>query len=223
MKIDLKSILLRFLIALSLNVLSWLVYLAVAILLYLGLFRDIQMTWGATGQDVNRPMLGDELIVEPDMNATRAVDIWATPEEIWPWIVQIGYNRAGFYGFDNLDNGGRPSIRNILPEYQNLRVGDSIPSGEYKGELFYIMEVAEMNPGKEMLWVFLEGTPWEGATWSWGLYRIDDERTRLVSRLRHKYTFDSFQEVVLWSMIDAIEILMMRTTLRGIKLRAESM
>lgn len=223
MKFDLKSGILRFFIALAWNILSWLVYLAVVILLYFGFLRDIQMTWGATNQDVGRRMPGDELIVDPEMNATRAVDIRAAPEEIWPWIVQIGYARAGFYGFDNLDNGGRPSARNILPEFQNLHVGDSIPSGEYRGELFYIMKVAAIDPGKEMLWIFLEGTPWEGATWSWGLYPIDNERTRLVSRLRQKYSFNSFQEIISWSMIDAIEILMMRTTLRGIKLRAESM
>jgi hypothetical protein len=73
-----------------------------------------------------------------------------------------------------------------------------------------------------MLWVFL-GTPWKGATWSWGLYSVDDEHTILVSRLRQSYTFDSFEAVISWSMIDALEILMMRTTLLGIKRRAENM
>ena len=204
-----------------LNVASWLVYLLVVIALYFVCLRDFQMTWGASGEDVDRVMMGDELLVDPELNATRAVEIEATPEEIWPWIVQIGYKRAGFYGFDALDNGGFRSADSILPEYQNLQAGDSIPGGEYKGRIYPLLVVQDMERGREMVWVFLKGTPWGGATWSWGLYRIDDRRTKLVSRLRQNYTFDSFQGVVSWSMIDAIEILMMRTTLRGIKLRAE--
>jgi hypothetical protein len=195
--------------------------MVIASVFYFGFLREFQMTWGAAREDVDREMMGDELLVDPEMNATRAVDIRATPEEIWPWIVQMGYKRAGFYGFDNLDNGGIPSAKSILLEYQELHVGDSIPGGEYRGEIFHLMVVKEMNPDKEMLWVFLKGTPWEGATWSWGLYRVNESTTRLVSRLRHRYTFGSFQEVISWSLIDAMEILMMRTTLRGIKHRAE--
>ena len=211
----------RVISALALNILSWLLYLLVILALYLGFLRNLQMTWGATGEEVDRPMMGDEFLVNPEFNATRAVEINASPEEIWPWIVQMGNTRAGFYGFDNLDNGGVPSADTILSEYQDLQAGDSIPGGVYKGKVWYLMEVKRMEPGKEMLWVFLEGTPWEGATWSWGLYRIDDERTRLVSRLRQKYTLNSLQQVVSCSIIDAIEILMMRTTLRGIKYRVE--
>jgi hypothetical protein len=207
--------------ALLLNILSWLLYLIVLLAVYFGFFRNFQMTWGATSEDVGRPMMGDELLVNPEFNATRAIEIDATPEEIWPWVVQIGNTRAGYYGFDNLDNGGVPSADTILSEYQNLRAGDSIPGGVYKGEVWHLMEVREMNPRKEMLWVFLEGTPWEGATWSWGLYPIDEEKTRLVSRLRQRYTFGSIQQVVSCSVIDVIEILMMRTTLRGIKYRVE--
>ena len=207
--------------ALILNVTSWILYLLIILALYFGYLRNWQMTWGATAGDINRPMLGDKLLVEPELNATRGVEISATPDEIWPWIVQIGYKRAGFYGFDNLDNGGFRSSQKMLSQFQNLQAGDSIPGGEYKGKTYNLLEVVEMNPQKEMLWVFLKGTPWEGATWSWGLYRIDDKRTRLISRLRQNYKLESFQEIISWSLIDAIEILMMRTTLRGIKYRAE--
>ena len=215
------SLLRRVVVALSLNILSWIVFLIFTILLYFGFIRDFQMTWGATSEDVLRPMLGDELLDNPEFNSTRAIVINASPDDIWPWIVQIGNTRAGFYGFDNLDNGGIPSADSILQKYQNLQAGDSIPGGVYKGEIWYLLEVREKDPGKEMLWVFLKGTPWEGATWSWGLYRIDDERTKLVSRLRQKYNINSFQQLILCSMIDVIEILMMRTTLRGIKYRVE--
>lgn len=211
----------RFIMALILNVLSWLLYLLFVIALYFAFIRDFQMNWGATDEDINCTMMADELLEEPEMNATRAIEINARPEEVWPWIVQIGYNRGGFYGFDNLDNGGQPSSDSIIPQWQDLQVGDSIPGGEYKGWMFYILEVTEMDPGREMAWVFLKGTPWGGATWSWKVYSVDNQKSRLVTRLRQKYSLDSFRGVVQWSMIDAVEILMMRTTLRGIKLRAE--
>lgn len=209
------------------NIIAWILFLLVLLAFYFAGLREYQMNWGATAEDVSRYMAGDELHENPRFDATRAVRINATPEQIWPWIVQMGYSRGGFYGFDKLDNGGMPSAERIIPEYQNLKVGDSIPSGEYrhgerKGELFYLLEVVEMEPNESMLWVFL-GTPWIGATWSWGLYRVDDEHTILVSRLRQSYTFDSFEAIVSWSMIDALEILMMRTTLLGIKRRAENM
>ena len=211
----------RFIIALGFNFLSWLVYLLLLIALYFAFIRDFQMNWGATDEDVNCTMMADELLEEPELNATRAIEINARPEEVWPWIVQIGYKRGGFYGFDNFDNGGHPSSDSILPQWQDLQVGDSIPGGEYKGRTFYILEVTEMDPGREMAWVFLKGTPWGNATWSWKVYSIDNQKSRLVSRLRQKYSLDSFREVVQWSMMDALEIVMMRTTLRGIKMRAE--
>jgi len=209
------------LLAIAINIASWVVLILILALFYFAWLREYQMNWGATAEDVSRYMAGDEVFENPRFNTTRAVEINATPEQIWPWIVQMGYSKGGFYGFDKLDNGGNPSAERIIPEYQNLKVGDSIPSGEYKGELFYLLEVVEMEPHESMLWVFL-GTPWMGATWSWGLYRIDDKRTKLVSRLRQDYTFNSFEAVVAWSFIDTIEILMMRTTLLGIKRRAEN-
>ena len=208
------------LVAVALNIASWIGIILVFALFYFIWLREYQMNWGATAEDVSRYMPGDELLENPEFNSTRAVEIDAPPEQIWPWIVQMGNTRAGFYGFDNLDNGGNPSADSILPEYQRMQAGDSIPGGVYKGETWYLLEVREVDPCKEMLWVFIN-TPWKGATWSWGFYRIDDNRTKLVSRLRQIYTFDSYQQIIPISLIDVCEVLMMRTTLRGIKYRAE--
>jgi hypothetical protein len=208
--------------AAALNVASWILFLSLVALFYFAWLRDYQMNWGASVEEITRYMAGDEMQERPEFNTTRAVEINATPEQIWPWIVQMGYGRGGFYGFDKLDNGGNPSADRILTEYQDLEVGDSIPAGEFKGQLFHFLEVIEVDPCKSMLWLFIT-TPWKGATWSWGLYPIDGERTRLVSRLRKDYSFDSVQDYVGWTVIDPIEILMMRTTLLGIKLRAEGM
>jgi len=190
----------------------WLIGLAVLAILYFAWLRDWQMNWGASDEDIGRHMIGDELRIDPELNATRVVTINGTPEQIWPWLIQMGYKRAGFYAFDNLDNAGIPSADSIIPQLQNLQVGDSMT----------FLQVVEINSNESMLWTFLPGVgPWDGATWSWGLYPIDNEHTKLVSRLRQNYTYDSFPEVIMWSVMDVCEIFMMRTSLLGIKHRVE--
>jgi len=190
----------------------WLIGLAVLAMLYFACLRDYQMHWGASDEDISRYMAGDELRIDPELNATRAVTIEGTPEQIWPWLVQMGYKRAGFYAFDKLDNAGIPSADSIIPEFQNLQVGDTIT----------FLQVVEVAPNESMLWVFLPHLGgWGGATWSWGLYPIDDKHTKLVSRLRQNYTFGSVFEIVMWSMMDVCEIFMMRTSMLGIKHRME--
>jgi hypothetical protein len=174
-------------------------------------YRPWALTWGSTVEEIARPMPGDEVLERPTFNATRAVTIDATPEEIWPWIVQIGYRRAGFYSYDALDNDGIPSAERILPEYQRLEVGDTIPlsaSAEVR--------VTELEAPSSMVLVFeVEGT-WSNATWVWGLYREDASHTRLVTRLRANPT-----GVPSRIFLDLGEIIMMRKCMLGIKRRAE--
>jgi hypothetical protein len=203
-----------FLRALFIFLRSWIIAIIALLILYFAWLREWQMTWGATTEEVGRYMAGDELLEHPALNATRAVEIEAPPEQVWPWLVQMGWKKAGLYSFGRLDNGGMPSAERIIPEYQNLKVGDSIlPS----------LKVVEMEPNRYMLWVFQERAgPWQNATWSWGLYKTDSGHTRLVARLRHQYTFDSLREIITWAVVDPMEIFMMRTTLLGIKRRAES-
>ena len=67
------------------------------------------------------------MVPRPTFNATRAISIAAPPAEIWPWLVQVGLTRAGWYSYDLLDNLGRRSARRIIPELQHLTVGDVIP------------------------------------------------------------------------------------------------
>jgi hypothetical protein len=206
-----------FLRAVAIFCTCWILALAALFVLYSVWLRDYQLTWGATAEEAGRHMAGDELLQDPVFNSTRAVAIEGSPEEIWPWIVQIGYKRAGFYAFDKLDNAGIPSADIILSEYQDLAVGDTISLGGPK------VKVVEMVPYSSMLWVFQEGPgPWATATWSWGLYRIDDEHTKLVSRLRLDPPISSLQEAIMFGMLDSLEIVMMRTCLLGIKHRVET-
>ncbi len=172
-------------------------------------YRPWQLSWGATADEVTRPMAGDELVTSPTFNATRAVTINAPAERIWPWIVQIGYKRAGFYSWDILDNDGIPSAERILPEYQNLEIGDPVPLDE---EIDAV--VVDMEPNEWLLLVFQSDST---VTWAWALYKIDADRTRLVTRLRWRAS-----SVVSQFVLDAFEIIMMRKHLLGIKRRAEA-
>jgi hypothetical protein len=175
-------------------------------------YRPWQRNWGATDEEVERPMPGDEIIPGATFVATRAVTIRGRPEEIWPWIVQIGYRRAGFYSYDWLDNDGVPSARRILPEYQQLEVGDPIPLSAAGSAT-----VQAMDPGRSLL-LLVGRDPQlpETFTWAWRLYPEDEEHTRLVTRLR--WRLDS---TVGRLVMDAVEIWMMRKCLLGIKQRVE--
>lgn len=184
-------------------------FLVVLVTIFYLVYRPWQLSWGATADEVTRPMAGDGLVENPTFNATRAVTINASAEQIWPWIVQIGYKRAGFYSWDILDNDGIPSAERVLPEYQNLKIGDVVPLSEETDA-----EVIDMVSNEQLLLVFQsDGT----VTWAWALYKIDADRTRLVTRLRWRTT-----SVVSQFVLDAFEIIMMRKCLLGIKRRAEA-
>ena len=189
--------------------LCFVIFLIIVVVSFYFIYRPWNLRWGATNEEVNRSMIGDDIVKNPTFNATRAVTINASPEEIWPWIIQIGYKRTGFYSYDFLDNDGIPSSERIIPEYQNLKVGDRIPL-DREGTI----TVAALEPNEHMLLASQSGR----MTWAWGLYQTDAQQTRLVTRLRVR--MDSIVPRLLW---DTFEIVMMRKCLLGIKRRAESL
>jgi hypothetical protein len=180
---------------------------------YLRLIRPWQLRWGATDEEVARAMPGDDVVKHPTFNATRAVTIQAWPEEIWPWLVQIGITRAGWYSYDWLDNPGHHSAERIIPELQHLAVGDFIPiSPDGKQGQW----VKAFEPNQWMLWWDNKGE----ATWYWGLYPQDDSQTRLMTRVRMHYRWLS--PAILFSLlVEFTDIAMMRKCMLGIKQRAE--
>lgn len=183
----------------------------VTVVAYVLIFRPWQVRWGATDEEVERPMPGDDLVADPDLDATRGLTVEARPEDIWPWLLQMGYRRAGFYSYDRLDNAGIPSAERILPEYQGLKVGDEVPI-----DRIHNMEVVALEPNREMTW----NLPGRGFTWAWGLYPEGEGRTRLVSRIRMEYVW-KWPVILGHFMIDVGDFIMMQKCMRGIKRRAE--
>ncbi len=189
------------------------VLLILAVTLVWFVYRPWALNWGSTDDEIARAMPGDSLLSDPTFNATRAVTINAMPEHIWPWIVQIGYRRAGFYSYDRLDNDGIPSAERVIPEYQDLQVGDSVPLSKYS-----YVRVAALEPYRSMLLVFETTGDWAEATWAWGIYPDGARQTRLVTRLRAQPPTMRAR-----MMLDLLEIVMMRKCMLGIKRRAETL
>ncbi len=95
--------------------------------LYVLVVRPRAARWGATDEEATRRMPGDGVVPGRAYVATRAITIDALPEDVWPWIVQMGSGRGGWYALDRLDNGGVPSADQVIPQLQDLQVGDLIP------------------------------------------------------------------------------------------------
>ena len=185
-----------------------------AVGVYLRILRPLQLRWGATDDEVLRSLPGDDAVLQPTFNATRAVTVSARPEEIWPWLIQIGVGRAGWYSYDWLDNLGRPSAEHIIPEYQHLAVGDLIPISP-DGEAG--QRVKAFEPNRWMLW----GDEAGDSTWYWGLDPLDEHHTRLITRVRMHYRWTS--PLLLFNpLVEFTDIVMMRKCLLGIKRRAEA-
>jgi hypothetical protein len=134
--------------------------------------------WGSTPEERARVMAGDAVIADANHVETQAVTVDAPPSDIWPWLVQIGSQRGGLYSYDWLDRLfgflEQRSASQILPEFQNLAVGDRIAWGrEY-------LTVAAVEPNRALVLNYEgRGMQW---VWQFGLYPLDGERTRLVSR-----------------------------------------
>lgn len=182
---------------------------------WLGL-RPYQLRRGASEEEVQRPMPGDELVSNPTYRATRAITIDATPQEIWPWLIQMGYKRAGFYGYDILENLGSPrgiqSAISIVPEDQHPKVGDEVPISPAGGLVFYAIE-----PNQYFVWSGEAG--WGGYTWA--LYPIDENHTRLVSRARFSYTWSKPSQLALDLFTELAEHLAVPKILQGVQGRVE--
>jgi hypothetical protein len=188
---------------------------------YALILRPWHLRWGATQEEAKRPMPGDELVHRPFYVSTRAITIRARPEEIWPWLVQLGMGRGGFYSYEWLERLAGLSISTVerlLPEFQSLEPGDVIPAGRGLH-----LPVRAVEPyGSLVIGSRPEAPPGESlVSWSLGLYPRDGS-TRLVSRVRTRYFWRPGDPLISF-LLGPLHFLMERKMLLGIKQRAEAL
>lgn len=102
-------------------------------------------TWGVEPDEAAGPLPGDDLVVDATVVETRGVDIAAAPDRVWPWLVQMGYDRAGWYSYDVVDMRGGSADR-IVPALQELAVGDRVPTSPDTG---FVVKV--LDPGRALV------------------------------------------------------------------------
>jgi hypothetical protein len=189
------------------------------------LIRSWYSKWGASAEELKMPLPGDERVPNPSLESTRAITIQAPAADIWPWLVQMGQGRGGLYSYERLENLIGCDIHNadrILPEHQNLKVGDKVllHSGGYPA-----FEVAAIEPNQALILMGDEsGEQAPPAVWVWIFYLnpIDEDTTRLILRTRLDYE-PNLGNVVIWrGFTDPISFNMERKMLQGIKARVEA-
>jgi hypothetical protein len=164
--------------------------LALAGAAYAAVMRPRLVRWGATDEDVRRPYPGADLIPGATRSATMAVTIDAPPSRLWPWLVQMSVDRAGWYSWDRLDNFGRRSAERVHPEWQEISIGDRLAAKPDGSEWW---EVAALEPERFLclrMSLDLRGRPFDpqgapprfytDSTWGFLLEELPGRRTRLV-------------------------------------------
>ena len=188
---------------------------ALPLLLTAPLYRRWHLHWGATLAEARAAMPGDDLVSVSHFTATRAITIGARPCEVWPWLTQVGYGRAGFYSYDLLDNLGRPSVTAIMPQWQRAGVGDLAAPMASHPTPSTSFHVADAEPDACLVWAKPD------STWVWTLAPLAPDRTRLVTRLRQRYR-PTMAGLLTMILAEFGDFAMMRKMLVGIKSRAET-
>jgi hypothetical protein len=193
--------------------------------------RRWRQHWGATDDEIARPLPGDDLIADPKLDSTHAITIHAPAERIWPWLAQAGYGgRAGFYSYDLLERrfGARDTDR-LNPELPALTTGDTVPF--YPG---MPMTVAVADPPYALvLWQVGSGGkaidptgPWgdDHVAWSWAfvLEPVDEGTTRLLTRMRITYQPAARWAPYVYLVLEPGHFVMGRRQLLGLRQRAQA-
>ena len=188
------------------------VMLLILILGYL-VIRPWHLRWGATDQEVSRAMPGDL----EHIGWTRAITIEATPEQVWPWLVQWGQGRGGWYSYDWLENLFGFDIHTadrILPEYQNLAIGDSIcMARDFCPSHITVLELNQ--------WLSWQAEDEKGGpvwTFTFGLFPLDEAHTRLI--VRESFRSDVMPPAAVFAL-EIPDVVMELKALDTVKNRAE--
>ena len=170
-----------------------------------------------------RPLPGDNFILEPLATLTHAITIGRAPQEVWPWLIQMGAgNRAGWYSYDVVDNGRRPSARRVMPELQDITIGTVFPAlpGETEG-----FRVFAFDPCRSLILGWLTAGDEPIVTWAFVLEEKADATTRLIVRARggQNYRFHGLPSSLSRPIVRFVHFLMERRQLLRIARRVEMM
>ena len=188
---------------------------------YILAIRPWQLGWGATGEERDATLAGDDLIPNPDLVATRAITVHAGADQVWLWIAQLGQGRGGFYSYDALENLVGCDIHSadrVVPEWQDIKVGDQVKLHPEVG-----LGVAVVEQGSAL--VLRGGVPMGAVpppydcTWAFVVREQPDGTTRLLARERYVYTQRWAGFVV--EPVAVVAFVMTQRMLRGIRDRAE--
>jgi hypothetical protein len=159
------------------------------------------LTWGATQDEIVRDYPGDEIIPDPDDWATMGTTLPAPPERVWPWLVQMGGDRGGWYSRDWLDNNGKPSANRIVPEWQSLELGQQLSRASAPGKEPGWFTVERLEPDRTLVlrssYELFSGRffdpgpdppskPWVDGIWGFHLHPAPRGGSRLVARSRNR-------------------------------------
>lgn len=221
----------------------------VAALTYRYAFLPWFRSWGVVPADTNRALPGDDIVPGAQTGETRSIVIDAAPAAIWPWLVQMGSGRGGWYSYGPMDMSSTsdPGRTEILPELQGLAVGDVLPTFPNGGFEVRILEperalvlytdtvIVQAQIGAAEMAAVVgadEGMPVKNASgsdvpefeasWAFVLEPVGDRQTKLIERFRVRFgeTDQSWTRFTV-PMVDFGLFMMMRKQLLGIKARAE--
>lgn len=209
---------------------SWLIGAGVAgaaaLAGYVSLFRPWHLKWGATEEEAHELLPGDDVLPDPEQEATHALTINAPVSDVWPWLVQIGQNRGGFYSYSWLENMVGCNIHNadrIVPQWQSLRVGDVVwlhpkapPLPVIRVEPYRAIVlggIAEVEDG--------DSFSQAGGTWGMYLKEVDATTTRLIIRIRWTRQPGAISWLSNYAVLEPAHFIMERKMMLNIKKRAE--
>jgi hypothetical protein len=207
-------------------------FIGAALICYDSVVRPRIQDWGASADERTQPLPGDDIVQDVMSHHTRALTIDAPPGVVWPWLIQIGDRRAGFYSYDWIERyvfpgtvhyvEGRQSATHIHPKLQDVHVGERINTGSV-GKLALGNPITVLEPSR----AFVIGT------WAFILRPLPGERTRLLVRdrdagwirmaaPRRSGVLRAIGSLIDYVVAEPLHFAMVRKMMLGIKERAEN-
>jgi hypothetical protein len=199
-------------------------------LAYTLVLRRWFLAWGASAEELKAALPGDEIVPAPRTACTRAIAIAAEPEEVWPWLAQLGQGRGGWYSYDWLENLFGYDIHNVdrvVPELQRIEVGDRVRLGPEGAKADMTLEVAVADPNRALV-LRAPGTPAEALSagmgfpsWAFVIEPARPAGVRLIARWRCDFA-PTLVGYLTWKYgVEPIHFVMERKMLKRIKTLAE--